>query len=134
MPAADLTLQPLRTALLAVAQARADALLDDVVHECEETLADARAEAHAMVARARASAQAQTQADARRELAAASRAASLAVLQARRAAYELLRPDVISAWSNSRVCWSPLWFTRTASMRTRSESFSARNRLPIDSA
>ena len=97
MPAADLTLQPLRTALLADAQATADALLEDVVRESRGDTRDARAEADAMVARARASAQAQTQADARRELAAARRDASLAVLQARRAAYELLRRDVISA-------------------------------------
>ncbi len=97
MPAADLTLQPLRTALLADAQARADELLEDVLRECEETLAVARAEADAMVARARASARAQAEADARRELAAARRDASLAVLQAQRAAYELLRRDVASA-------------------------------------
>ena len=50
-----------------------------------------------MIARARASAEAEMEADARRELAAARRDASVAVLQARRAAYELLRHDAASA-------------------------------------
>ena len=95
--AADVTLAPLRDALLADARSRAAGVHAEAAARVESELAAARAEADTLVARARAEAQQRAELDARRRTSSQRRDALGRILRARRGAYESLREEAIEA-------------------------------------
>jgi vacuolar-type H+-ATPase subunit E/Vma4 len=95
--AADVTLAPLRAALLADAQARAASLRAEAEERVRAELESARARADALVARARVEAQQRAELAALRGSSAQRRAAQRRILEARREAYEALRAEALGA-------------------------------------
>jgi vacuolar-type H+-ATPase subunit E/Vma4 len=87
----DVSLEPLRDALLAEARARAARCLDEARAAARASLADARTQADALVARARDEAEDGARRARARALASARREARAQVLQARHDAYDALR-------------------------------------------
>jgi vacuolar-type H+-ATPase subunit E/Vma4 len=93
----DVTLAPLRDALLAAARGRAAGVQAEAAAQVESQLAAAREEADAHVVRARAEAQRQAELETQRRLSSGRRDAQGRVLRAREAAYESLRKEAIGA-------------------------------------
>jgi vacuolar-type H+-ATPase subunit E/Vma4 len=95
--AADVTLAPLRDALLADARSRAAGVQAEAAARVESELEAARSETTALLARARAEAQERADIDVQRRASAQRRDAQRRVLRARREAYESLREEAIAA-------------------------------------
>jgi vacuolar-type H+-ATPase subunit E/Vma4 len=99
---AELSLAPLRDALLTESRAAAEATLRDARARAGEQVGEAQAEAEALAARAREAAEAVARASAARRAAAARQEARSLVLAARRRAYEELREAVLARVAHLR--------------------------------
>jgi vacuolar-type H+-ATPase subunit E/Vma4 len=95
--AADVTLVPLRDALLADAWSHVASVHAEAAARVESELAAARSGAAALVARARAEAQERVDRDVQRRTSAQRREAQNRVLRARLEAFESLREEAIAA-------------------------------------